>query len=112
MPLYVFQHPESGEVVEVVLGMNDDKFYIDEKGTEWNRVFLAPNANIDADIDPFSSRGFIDKTNTKGSMGDLMERSKEMSEKRKDKLGYDPVQQKYFKEYSKKRRGMKHTLDR
>jgi len=112
MPLYVFQHPESGEVVEVVLGMNDDKFYMDEKGTEWNRVFLAPNANIDADIDPFSSKGFVDKTNTKGSMGDLLERSKEMSDKRKDKLGYDPVQQKYFKEYSKKRRGMKHTLDR
>ena len=112
MPLYVFQHPESGEVVEVVLGMNDDKFYMDEKGTEWNRVFLAPNANIDADIDPFSSKGFVDKTNTKGSMGDILERSKEMSDKRKDKLGYDPVQQKYFKEYSKKRRGMKHTLDR
>lgn len=92
--------------------MNDDKFYMDEKGTEWNRVFLAPNANIDADIDPFSSKGFVDKTNTKGSMGDLLERSKEMSDKRKDKLGYDPVQQKYFKEYSKKRRGMKHTLDR
>ena len=112
MPLYVFQHPESGEVVEVVLGMNDDKFYMDEKGTEWNRVFLAPNANIDADIDPFSSKGFVDKTNTKGSMGDILERSKEISDKRKDKLGYDPVQQKYFKEYSKKRRGMKHTLDR
>jgi len=112
MPIYLFQHPESGEQVEVLLGMNEDKFYIDGDGIEWQRVFLAPNATIDAELDPFSSRSFIDKTNSKGSMGDLMERSKEMSEKRKDKLGFDPVQKKYFEEYSKKRRGIKHTLDR
>ena len=104
MPIYLFQHPESGEQVEVLLGMNEDKFYIDDDGIEWQRVFLAPNATIDAELDPFSSRSFIDKTNSKGSMGDLMERSKEMSEKRKDKLGFDPVQKKYFQEYSKKKK--------
>jgi hypothetical protein len=42
----------------------------------------------------------------------MMDRSKEMSQRRKDKLGYDPVQQKYFKEYSEKRRGVKHPLDK
>ena len=41
-----------------------------------------------------------------------MDQSRELSQKRKDKLGYDPVQQKYFKEYSKKRNGIKHYLDR
>ena len=34
------------------------------------------------------------------------------SEQRKNKLGYDPVQKEYFKEYSKKRNGVKHHLDR
>ena len=30
-----------------------------------------------------------------------------MSEKRKQKLGYDPIQDKFKKDYSKKRRGRK-----
>ena len=33
-------------------------------------------------------------------------------QQRKDKLGYDPIQQKYFKDYSKKRRGLKHPQDK
>ena len=40
MPLYPFQHPSSGETIEVFFHMNDDnKKYIDEEGTEWKRVF-------------------------------------------------------------------------
>jgi hypothetical protein len=40
-----------------------------------------------------------------------MDRSKELSDKRKQKLGYDPVQKDYFKKYSEKRSGNKHHLD-
>lgn len=112
MPLYTFEHPETGELIDVLLGMNDEKKFIDEKGLKWERVFISPNAAIDSKIDPFSSQSFVDKTNSKGSMGDLIDRSKEMSDKRKNKLGYDPVQKKYFENYSKKRRGIKHSLDR
>jgi hypothetical protein len=111
MPLYTFEHPNTEEQKDVVLGMNDEKLFIDEAGVKWNRVFYSPNATIDGDIDPFSNRQFLDKTNTKGTIGELMERSSEMSEKRKNKLGYDPVKKKYFKEYSKKRNGIKHHLD-
>lgn len=112
MPLYTFEHPETNESIDLVFSMNDEKIYIDENGIKWNRVFSSPNAALDLNADPFSSKGFVEKTNSKGTMGDLMSRSQEMSEKRKNKLGYDPVQKKYFQEYSKKRRGIKHNLDR
>ena len=112
MPLYTFEHPETNESIDLVFGMNDEKIYIDKNGIKWNRVFSSPNAALDSNVDPFSSKGFVEKTNSKGTMGDLMSRSQEMSEKRKNKLGYDPVQKKYFQEYSKKRRGVKHHLDR
>ncbi len=112
MPLYTFEHPVTEEQQDVALGMNDDKVFIDENGTEWKRIFHIPNAAMDNDIDPFSKQQFLDKTNTRGTVGDLMERSKEMSEKRTNKLGYDPMKKKYFKEYSKKRNGIKHHLDR
>jgi hypothetical protein len=47
--------------------------------------------------------------NKKGTMGDLFDQSKELSEARK-KIhgGKDPVKQKYWKEWSKKRKGKKH----
>ena len=102
----------TGEVEDVILGMNDEKEYIDEEGTVWNRVWHVPNAAMDLDIDPFSSKQFLSKTDKRGTMGELQERSKEMSEKRTNKLGYDPVKQKYFKEYAKKRCGKRHYLDK
>jgi hypothetical protein len=39
MPLYQFQHPEKGDMVEVFFNMNDEKEFIDEEGVEWKRVF-------------------------------------------------------------------------
>ena len=112
MPLYSYEHPETGETVEKLEKMNDPHVYIGEDGVEWRRIFHVPNASFDSKIDPFSSKAFKDKTGAKeGTMGEMMDRSKEMSEKRKDKLGYDPVQKKWFKDYSKKRRGTKHNLD-
>lgn len=112
MPLYTFEHPETNETIDLIFGMNDEKIHVDKNGVKWNRVFSSPNAALDLNVDPFSHKGFVEKTNSKGTMGDLMSRSQEMSEKRKNKLGYDPVQKKYFQEYSKKRRGTKHHLDR
>jgi hypothetical protein len=43
--------------------MNDEKIYIDENGTKWNREFTVPQASIDVNIDPFSKKAFMDKTN-------------------------------------------------
>ena len=112
MPLYTYEHPETGETIDVLEKMNDAHVYIGEGEVEWKRIFYAPNANVDSQGDPFSSTAFVDKTGaSKGTYGELMDRSRDMSEKRKDKLGYDPVQKKYFKEYSKTRNGTKHRLD-
>ena len=112
MPLYTYEHPETGETVDVLEKMNDAHVYIGKDGVEWKRIFYVPNASIDSQIDAFSSKAFVDKTGAnKGTYGEMADRSREMSEKRKDKLGYDPVQKKYFKEYSKSRNGVKHRLD-
>ena len=112
MPIYIYKHPDHEEYEEVFQGMNDEHVY-EEDGVKWERVFLAPNASVDSDIDPFSSQQFIDATyNKKGSYGDILDYSKEQSEKRAAQNGgSDPVKQKYFDDYSKERRGAKHPKE-
>ena len=109
MPIYVYKHPEKEEYIEVLQGMNDEHAY-EQDGLAWERVFLAPNASIDSDVDPFSGRQFVDTTAAKkGTMGDMMDYSKELSLKRASKNGgVDPVKQKYYKKYSDERNGTKH----
>ena len=109
MPIYVYKHPNKEEYVEVLQGMNDEHVY-EQDGLAWERVFLAPNASIDADADPFNSRQFVDATAAKkGTMGDMLDYSKELSEKRAQKNGgVDPVKEKYYENYSKARNGAKH----
>lgn len=111
MPLYTFEHPTTGEQQDIIFSINDDKIFVDESGIKWNRIFLAPNVSVDAGIDPFSKNQFLDKTNKQGTVGEIMDISREMSDKRKSKLGYDPIQKEYFKKYSEKRSGTKHHLD-
>lgn len=109
MPYYLYSNPETGEVKEILQKMTDKHIY-EEEGIRWNRIFTVPQVGIDTiKLDPFSSKDFLKKTQTKGTLGSLIDRSKEMSEKRKDKEGCDPVQQKYFSEYSAKRKGRKHS---
>jgi ElaB/YqjD/DUF883 family membrane-anchored ribosome-binding protein len=62
MPLYDFQHPETGEYIELSFGMNDEKKYVDESGVEWIRVFEIPNArppnrSFDPDKPIYDSKG-------------------------------------------------------
>lgn len=110
MPMYSFENPETLEVIDVFFHMNDDKKYIDSAGLEWKRLLLSPQLNTEASIDPWSNEDFVNKTsNTKGTMGDLLDRSAEMSAKRAEgNNGVDPVKQKFFKDYSKDRKGAKH----
>lgn len=108
--IYLYQNPQSGEVIEVSQGMNDVHEFYGQDGIKWNRVFTTPNTNVDSKIDPFSSRAFLDKTNKNGNVGDLIDRSKELSEKRKDKLGYDPVLKKEVDSY-KRQFNVKHPSE-
>ena len=112
MPEYLYENPETGEVISVTQGVNDDHSY-EEDGRQFDRVFTIPNASIDTNIDPNSKQDFLEKTRNKaGTLGEMMDRSAELSEKRKElNGGTDPVQTKYFENYSKKRKGLKHQND-
>ena len=110
MPIYVYEHPNTGDTVEIMQGMNDEHKYTDENGLKWRRVFYSPNANFDTQVDPFSQADYRKATeNKKGTLGDLMDYSKELSSKRAQKAGgVDPVAEKHHKEHEKNT-GIKHS---
>lgn len=91
--------------------MNDPHVF-SKDGVEWQRVFLSPNASISSNSDPFNSNAFLDKTaNMKGTVGDMMDYSAELSEKRAEKSGgVDPIRKKHFDNYEKSV-GKKHLND-
>ena len=103
MPIYLYENPEDGRVIELIQGMNEDHSYIDEKGVEWKRVFTSPNANFDSQIDPFSQSDYrTATTNKNGTLGDMMDLSKELSQQRADKNGgVDPIAEKHRDNYEK-----------
>lgn len=103
MGYYLFQHPETEEVVEVFQRMNEDHLYISEDGTMWNRIYVNPKVSIDTKIDPYSSRDFVEKTKNKnGTIGDLWDRSAELSERRAKIEGSDSIKDKAANSYKDK----------
>ena len=112
MPIYVYKHPEEDLYEEVVQGMNDPHIF-SKDGIEWQRVFLSPNAAISTADDPFNGNSFVEKTaNMKGTFGDMMDYSAELSERRSEERGgEDPMKKKLFKDYEK-RVGKKHIEDK
>jgi len=96
MPLYIFQHPDTEETIEVVQKMADQHVYSDDDGVKWERVWISPNANVDGNINPYSATDFVNKTrNMSGNVGDVWDLSREMSEKRKSKDGRDEIFEKH-----------------
>ena len=113
MPLYLYKHPSKEEYIEIIQGMNDKHEFTDKEGVKWKRVFTSPEISSQKITNPWDVNSFVNQTgNQKGTIGDLMDKSKEMSEMRaKENGGVDPVVQKKFKDYSKARGGIKDTLD-
>ena len=113
MPLYLFQNPNSEEIKEIFFGMNDEKKYIDESGIEWKRIYSLPQLNTESSIDPWNNADFVNKTaNMKGTVGDLLDKSSELSAQRADQNGgVDPLKKKYYENYSKQRGGAKHHTE-
>ena len=113
MPIYTYKNPETGELKDVVQTMSEDHVYFDESGLEWKRVFTSPNASIDTKVDPWSRNSFVEKTGKmKGTYGDMLDYSSELSEKRAISTGKeDPVKRKAFDAYEKKV-GKKHMSDK
>ena len=108
MGLYVYSNPnDPTEYVEVVQGMNDVHEYVDN-GVKWVREYSVPMAAVDTKFDCMSSRDFALKTRSKKDrLGDLWDRSKELSEKRAKTMGRDEVKEQYKKDWSSKRLGRK-----
>lgn len=103
----------STKTIVVVQKMNDPHVYIDSDGLEWDRVFQAPTASIDTKNDG-SYESFKKLTSNKNgiTIGDMWDASRESSEKRTSSQGKDSVKEKFFKDYSKARRGKKHIDDK
>ena len=113
MPIYIFKHPETEEYKEVIQTMNEEHIYIDEFGLEWKRVFTIPNATIDTKDDAWNHNRFVEKTGKmKGTVGDMLDYSSELSAKRAESNGgEDPVKRKAFDDYEKQV-GKKHMSDK
>ena len=108
MPFYLFQNPQTKEVIEVFQKMNDKHSFVNEHGIEYTRIFTSPYYSVDSKIDPFSSKDFTEKTkNKKGTIGDLLNKSKELSEKRGGRNS-DPVLNEFLSSYEKEK-GVKHS---
>jgi hypothetical protein len=109
MPLYLYQNPNTKEVKEIVQSVHDVHEYY-ERNVKWNRIFTVPEVNTQDKLNVNSNAKDFDRItgNKKGSVGDLWDQSKELSEKREKVYGKDPVKEKYFKDWSKKRKGKVH----
>lgn len=114
MPEYLYQNPKNNKVISIIQSIHDNHEYIDEDGLKWNRVFTSPQLNTEGTLSAdCSAQQFSEFTkNKKERFGDLWDRSSELSEKRKKLYGKDPIKEKYFKNWSKKRKGKKHPQDR
>lgn len=101
MPIYLYEHPKTKEVKEIIQTMSEDHKYF-EDGVEWKRIFVNPTVAIDTKIDPNNARDFVEKTKKKNmSIGNMWEESARLSEKRGGD-GNDPVKQKAIDAYEKK----------
>tara|TARA_Y100000310_G_C20300701_1_gene631618 strand:+ start:82 stop:441 length:360 start_codon:yes stop_codon:yes gene_type:complete len=107
MPIYVFEHPTTGETREEVQRMNEPHVYIDGDKIEWKRVYTSSQLSTDIKINPWSSKAFADATRDKNmSVGDLWDMSADLSERRESKVGgEDPILKKYNAKEKKKRKG-------
>ena len=106
MPIYLYQHPETEEVIELVQKMNEEHSYTDNKGVRWKRIFTVPGTAIDStNIDPFSQADFMKATNKKGmTFGEMTDLYKNLHKQREKKAGIDPVKNKVVTSYEKKTR--------
>lgn len=108
MPLYIYAHPKTGETVEIIQRMTETHEYVKD-GVAWKRVWTKPQMSVDAaPVDPYNPKDFIKATNKKGSVGELWDRSAELSAKREQKDGIDHIREKHYDRYEKEHKGQMH----
>ena len=117
--IYLFYNTKTEEYREIEMSMKDYAPYRGENNDEeeWERVYDVPQISMGNSTlktaNPYSQNEFVERTGKmKGTLGDMLDYSKDLSEKRaEDNGGIDPVKQKHFKEYEKKT-GKKHLADK
>ena len=114
MPIFIYSHPETGEIREIVQSVHEEHSFTDESGIKWQREFTVPMAAMDTQNDAFDDKKNLEKIkNTKGSLGDILDYSKEQSSRREEKLGTtDPKKQNYYDNYAKDRNGKRHLNEK
>jgi hypothetical protein len=114
MPQYPYVNiADENEKRDFVFKMNDTKpDVIEADGKKWRRDWSALRVQgaVDGKLNCFSQSAFVEKTaKMKGTIGDIWEKSRELSEQRaKANGGVDEVKEKFYKDYEKKARGAKH----
>lgn len=107
--IYLFENPRTGERKDTSLGIEEEKVY-EENGERWNRVFTVPGVYIPNmnRVNPHSQQDFMRRTDKADvTVGDMWDLSGEMSEKRAESMGEDPIRAKHDREESKLRKGKK-----
>lgn len=114
MPIFLYRHPNTQEIREVIQSVHEEHSYTDESGLKWEREFTIPTASIDSNIDPFDHKRGLEKLkNTKGSLGDLQDFAKIQSDRREEKTGtIDSVKKKSYDDYAAKRGGKRPIQER
>ena len=118
MPNYVFQKVGTEETQEFFFSMKEVPSFgtvIQRDGFKWKRLMTRPQTVMTGlkALDPYSPQAFINKTGQmKGTLGDLFDASKELSERRAEKAhGKDPIRQKYYSDYRKRKRNVPHSAE-
>lgn len=94
MPAYEFSNPSNPEEKHIVFqGISEVHEYY-YQGVKWDRVWDVFTIGA-AKVDPNSVQDFLDKTSKGGTIGDLWDRSAELSAMRAEKNnGVDPIAEK------------------
>ena len=111
--IYVFQHPETGETKEIYQKIDEKHEFTDESGLKWNRVFTTSYISSNVQIDAYSAESYASKTKNKNyTVGEMTDISAELSDKRANKEGIDPVKIEHYDRYAKKNNGVRHVDDK
>lgn len=113
MPIYSFETEEGNQI---------DYFFSVKEAPSIGEVISLPMIGLvrriptpfycSENVNANSVESFVKKTKATDTMGDLMDRSKELSDKRaKNNGGVDPLKRKFFDDYKKTRDGKKHPED-
>ena len=116
---YLFHNKKTDDYREIEMSMKDYAPYLGENSDEdcWERIYETPQISMghstSKTVDPYNQNEFVERTGKmKGNFGNMMDYSKELSEKRAaDHGGVDPVKQKHFRDYERKT-GKKHLADK